>query len=85
MESRQPTPINGRLNQQYPPEAVVQQPITVPKKKWASFRLLRVGPSISISASLTLGCTGFAAAGGLLMHGTIAACQIARGVDQCEM
>jgi hypothetical protein len=23
MESRQPTPINGRLNQQYPPEAVI--------------------------------------------------------------
>jgi hypothetical protein len=23
MESRQPTPINGRLNQQYPPEAAV--------------------------------------------------------------
>ncbi|MFZ0872641.1 MAG: hypothetical protein WAM90_18155, partial [Rhodanobacter sp.] len=24
MESRQPTPINGRLNQQYPPEAVIR-------------------------------------------------------------
>jgi hypothetical protein len=27
MESRQPTPINGRLNQQYPPQAPIRQPL----------------------------------------------------------
>jgi hypothetical protein len=44
-----------------------------------------LGPSVSILAGLASSCTGFIAAGGSLVRGTSAACQIARGVDQCEM